>query len=95
MTQSIVALDLAFNEGRAPSPEVEQEQRVAVFDLLEQNRFQLAGGPEGPYRLSLGLEGRRLRFDPAELRAWVDAGCPTEPGAAKRVRAAMRKGARR
>jgi predicted DNA-binding transcriptional regulator AlpA len=38
--------------------------------------------------------GRSVRYCPAELRAWVEAGCPTEPGAAERVRAAMRKGAR-
>jgi predicted DNA-binding transcriptional regulator AlpA len=36
--------------------------------------------------------GRSVRYDPAELRAWVHAGCPTEPGAAERVCAAMRKG---
>ena len=30
--------------------------------------------------------GRSVRYSPAELRAWVAAGCPTEPGAAARVR---------
>lgn len=34
--------------------------------------------------------GRLVRYCPEELRAWVAAGCPTEPGAADRVR----KGAR-
>lgn len=34
--------------------------------------------------------GRLVRYCPDELRAWVAAGCPTEPGAADRVR----KGAR-
>lgn len=38
--------------------------------------------------------GRAVRYCPDELRAWVAAGCPTEPGSAERVRAAMRKGAR-
>jgi predicted DNA-binding transcriptional regulator AlpA len=38
--------------------------------------------------------GRSVRYDPAELKAWVHAGCPTEPGAAERVCAAMRKGAK-
>jgi predicted DNA-binding transcriptional regulator AlpA len=38
--------------------------------------------------------GRALLFLPDELRAWMDQGCPTDPGAADRVRAAMRKGAR-
>ncbi len=36
--------------------------------------------------------GRAVRYPVAELRAWLDAGCPTEPGAAEGVRAAMRKG---
>lgn len=29
--------------------------------------------------------GRSVRFAPAELAAWVEAGCPTEPGAAARI----------
>jgi len=39
--------------------------------------------------------GRALLFDPRELRAWLDAGAPDEPGAAERVREAMRKGVSR
>jgi excisionase family DNA binding protein len=37
--------------------------------------------------------GRALLFDPRELRAWLDAGAPDDPGAEERVREAMRKGA--
>jgi predicted DNA-binding transcriptional regulator AlpA len=36
--------------------------------------------------------GNSLRYSPAELAAWVAAGCPTEPGAWARLR---RKGATR
>jgi len=36
--------------------------------------------------------GRLLRFEPAELRAWIACGCPVEPGSALRVRKAMRRG---
>jgi len=35
--------------------------------------------------------GRLVRYDPVELAAWIEADCPTEPGAASRVRRAMRK----
>ncbi len=28
---------------RAPTPEIEQERRVAIFDLLEDNRFAVPG----------------------------------------------------
>ena len=37
---------------------------------------------------------RCRRYDPAELRAWLDAGAPTDPGSAELVRQAMRGGAR-
>ncbi|WP_413868085.1 UPF0262 family protein [Albidovulum sp.] len=52
----------------APTPEVEQERRVAIFDLLEDNSFDLPGkegvaGPEGPFRLALSIRDRRLVFD--------------------------------
>ena len=39
--------------------------------------------------------GRSVRYAPAELAAWIAAGCPEAPGSARRVRAAMRKGAGR
>lgn len=35
--------------------------------------------------------GRSVRYVPAELLEWVDMGCPTDPGAADRVRASVRK----
>ena len=52
----------------APTPEVEQERKVAIFDLLEDNSFDLperADGakPEGPYRLALAIRDKRLVFD--------------------------------
>jgi uncharacterized protein (UPF0262 family) len=51
-----------------PTPEIEQERRVAIFDLLEENRFVLPGrddrpAPAGPYRLGLAIRERRLVFD--------------------------------
>ena len=51
-----------------PTPEIEQERRVAIFDLLEENRFALPARddratPPGPYRLALAIRDRRLVFD--------------------------------
>jgi uncharacterized protein (UPF0262 family) len=51
-----------------PTPEVEQERRVAVFDLLENNSFALPPRdgralPDGPYRVSLAIRDKRLVFD--------------------------------
>ena len=52
----------------APSPELEQERRVAVYDLLEDNSFVIPGrdgapAPEGPFALMLGVRDGRLVFD--------------------------------
>lgn len=48
-----------------PTPEIEQERKVAIFDLLEDNVFGLPqeGAPEGPYKLDLSIRERRLVFD--------------------------------
>jgi uncharacterized protein (UPF0262 family) len=53
-----------------PTPEIEQERRVAIFDLLEENRFGLPPrgdqpAPPGPYRLDLSVRDRRLVFEVA------------------------------
>lgn len=52
----------------APTAEVDQERKVALFDLLEDNRFSLpARGDQaatsGPYHLFLSIRERRLVFD--------------------------------
>ena len=51
-----------------PTPEIEQERRVAIFDLLEDNSFALPPRdgkpiPGGPYRLALSIRDGRLVFD--------------------------------
>ena len=48
-----------------PTPEIEQERKVAVFDLLEDNSFRLLGrdgsaSPTGPYNMNLAIRERRL-----------------------------------
>ncbi len=54
-----------------PTPEIEQERRVAVFDLLEDNSFALPARegrppPEGPFRLELAIRERRLVIEVAD-----------------------------
>ena len=44
------------------NPDIEHERRVAIFDLLEGNRFDVAG-VEGPYRVKLRVEDNRLAID--------------------------------
>lgn len=53
-----------------PTPEIEQERRVAMFDLIEKNTFDipLRTGrevPEGPYAVELAIRDKRLVFDVA------------------------------
>lgn len=51
-----------------PTPEIEQERRVAIYDLLENNSFILPeredrAVPAGPYDLGLSIRERRLVFE--------------------------------
>ncbi|WP_417719745.1 UPF0262 family protein [Salipiger sp.] len=51
-----------------PTPEIEQERRVAMFDLMEENSFVLPdreerAAPPGPYKLGLSIREKRLVFD--------------------------------
>ncbi len=51
-----------------PTPEIEQERKVAMFDLLEDNSFALPARadrevPVGPYHLDLSIKDKRLVFD--------------------------------
>ncbi|MBZ0129431.1 MAG: UPF0262 family protein [Rhodobacteraceae bacterium] len=52
----------------APTPEIDQERKVAVYDLLEANVFGLPKVegkdiPDGPYHLFLSIRDGRLVFD--------------------------------
>jgi uncharacterized protein (UPF0262 family) len=51
----------------APTPEIEQERRVAIYDLLEENSFapiaRDKAAPKGPFRLNLSIIERRLVFE--------------------------------
>ncbi|ADP69828.1 Uncharacterized conserved protein UCP032146 [Rhodomicrobium vannielii ATCC 17100] len=40
--------------------EVEHERRVAIFDLLEENAFELIAGPAGPYKLDIAMIEQKL-----------------------------------
>ena len=51
-----------------PTPEIEQERKVAIFDLLEKNSFSLPARPDretapGPFKLGLSIREKRLVFD--------------------------------
>lgn len=45
------------------SPDIEQERKIAIFDLLEENHFLPIGDDRGPYALRLAIEDNRLILD--------------------------------
>ncbi len=64
----IIQIDIDDTGLPTPTAEIEQERKVAVFDLLEDNRFAIPARdgrltPDGPYRLALSIRDRRLVFD--------------------------------
>ena len=64
----IVQIELDDRNLPPPTPEIDQERKVAMFDLLEDNSFVLPARndrpvPAGPYRLELSIKERRLVFD--------------------------------
>jgi len=44
------------------APDIEHERKVAIFDLLEKNYFELDGRPAGPYTLNISIAENRLVF---------------------------------
>ena len=58
----IIAIELDERTILRRSPEIEQERRIAMFDLLEGNYFK-PGGHDGPFRVMLRVEDNRLAID--------------------------------
>ena len=62
--------DIKLDDLNVPPPtsEIEQERKVAIFDLLEKNTFELPekvtnGRGQGPFNLNLAIKDKRLVFD--------------------------------
>jgi len=58
----LIAVDLDESLRGIPNADVDHERRVAIFDLLEDNLFDVAGRDDGPYKLKLSIVDRRLVF---------------------------------
>ena len=61
--QKLVAVALDEQSIGRGTPDQEQERRIAIFDLIEDNRFGLPGHAGGPYRLVIALQSARLTLD--------------------------------
>ncbi|MCY4301644.1 MAG: UPF0262 family protein [Aestuariivita sp.] len=62
-------IEIELDDAGLPPPtfEIEQERKVAIYDLLEDNRFELPKRddrvvPDGPYKMYLSIRERRLVF---------------------------------
>ena len=59
-------IDITLDEATITwrNPDIEQERRVAIFDLIEENSFKplrsWEAGHKGPYRLALSVVDGRL-----------------------------------
>jgi uncharacterized protein (UPF0262 family) len=62
-TQRLAAVILDEQVAGPRDPDIEQERRVAIQDLLEQNTFAPAESSGGPYRLYLSVEDSSIVLD--------------------------------
>ena len=61
-TPRIIGIELDERSIIRRNDDVEQERKIAIFDLLEGNPFDPAGH-EGPFRILLRVEDNRLAID--------------------------------
>jgi len=71
MTDRICHIEIDERGLARPTPEIEQERKVAIFDLLEDNSFGMPPRegreiPSGPYRSGLAIREGRLVFSIAK-----------------------------
>lgn len=57
------AVELDESIGSGLSADIDHERRVAIYDLIEDNRFTVIGQERGPYRLQLSAAENRIIFD--------------------------------
>ena len=58
----LTAITLDKTSIKRANPNVEQEREVAIFDIIESNKFALEGRDGGPYTLDLAIVEDRLVF---------------------------------
>jgi uncharacterized protein (UPF0262 family) len=62
-TRRLVDIQIDPGSLASATPDAEHERRVAIFDLLEANRFDVDDAPDGPYALHLSVQDGKLVFD--------------------------------
>jgi len=56
----LVGVNLDESIGALPNPDAEHERKVAIYDLVEDNSFEVMDKVEGPYVLNLSIFEKRL-----------------------------------
>jgi uncharacterized protein (UPF0262 family) len=59
----LIAVELDSSIAPGLTADAEHERQVAIYDLIEDNRFKVTGRDLGPYRLKLSTAEGRLIFD--------------------------------
>ena len=59
----LVAVEIDEDTLAASGPDAEHERRIAIFDLIEENMFDVVDHDGGPYVLHLSMQERRLAMD--------------------------------
>lgn len=59
----LISVELDESSIGRGSPDIEHERAIAIYDLIEENSFALTGTEEGPFRLRLSIQEKRLVFD--------------------------------
>ncbi len=62
-TNRLIAIDLDETSLGSASADAEHERRIAIFDLLEANVFEVEGENSGPYSLRLLVAEQRLIWE--------------------------------
>jgi uncharacterized protein (UPF0262 family) len=62
-TRRLVAITLDEASIERGTPDQEHERAIAIYDLVEENRFAIPGHAGGPYALRIALISGRLSFD--------------------------------
>ena len=67
-TDYLIEAEIDNSNLPAITPEILQERRVAIYELLQSNKFSLPDrgnrrAPPGPYRLRIGMQNGRVVFD--------------------------------
>ena len=70
----LVGVELDKSLSGSATADVEHERQVAIFDLIDDNRFDVVGHVTGPFKLRLSIFEKRLVFDMSTAGDDADAG---------------------